>query len=167
MTDADLVALARKYFGSPQSPDTSIPAEHATSLAEAFGSVLAELRAKTSVRILLPSRLGQPVSDAKSAVVERLRMANTQYRCLTSWTEGIRASLRSSQHKLTPAMSLRNSRPFARSNCLEDFSAISDRLATGDRVPQRTSGGKMIRFCIKSSESGRLLFLKRISKGHW
>ena len=71
MTDADLLALAKEYFGSSQSLGTSTPAEPDTSLPKAFGSLLADIKTKSHITILLPSELSQPVGEAKYAVVEK------------------------------------------------------------------------------------------------
>ena len=71
MTDVDLLALAKEYFGASHSPDTSIATEPATSLPGVFGSVVAEVKTKSRITVLLPSELSQPVAGAKYAVVEK------------------------------------------------------------------------------------------------
>ena len=57
MTDADLLALAKEYFGFSHSPGSSAPTEPVTSLPKVFASALAEIKAKARITTLLPSGL--------------------------------------------------------------------------------------------------------------
>lgn len=71
MTDVDLLALAKDYFGAFHSPGMSIATEPVPSLPAVFGSVIAEVKTKSRITVLLPSELSQPVAEAKNAVVEK------------------------------------------------------------------------------------------------
>ncbi len=151
LTDIDLLALAKEYFGASHSPDASIATEPTTSLPGVFGSVVAEVKTKSRITVLLPSELSQPVAGAKYAVVEKA--SEGEYAISLYYEMGIGnagfAALFAAQ--ADPATSLKNCPMFEKLNCLRDLSAISDRLAAGDLVHHRTSGGKRIVSCIKSS----------------
>jgi hypothetical protein len=54
-----------------RSDVASSPRRPAKSLPEPFASVLAEIKAKSRIPVLLPSQLSQPISGARHAVVER------------------------------------------------------------------------------------------------
>jgi hypothetical protein len=54
-----------------RSDVASSPRRPAKSLPEPFASVLAEIKTKSRIPVLLPSELSQPIRGAKHAVVER------------------------------------------------------------------------------------------------
>jgi hypothetical protein len=69
-----LVAIGCYATGNPASAlqrDNDGRAHAARSLPRVFGSVLAEVKAKTSIPVLLPTELPRPVDNAKHAVVEK------------------------------------------------------------------------------------------------